>query len=55
MPLPAAERAKCYHEKNKNIVRIRDNLYKNVQRRTMEVMNPIKNTEQFKKRVAKAA
>ena len=42
MQLPA----KRYRQKN-NDVRNRNNLYRNVQRLTMKVMDPIKNAERF--------
>ena len=45
MPLSAAERAKRYREKNKNVVRNKDNFCRKVQRLTMKVMDPIKNAE----------
>lgn len=49
MLLPAAERAKRYREK-KNVVRNSDNIYRKTQRRTMKVMDSIKNAERLKKR-----
>ena len=55
MPLFAAESAIRYREKNKDVVRNRDNLYREVERLGMKVMNPIKNAERLKNRVAKAA
>ena len=56
MPLSAAERAKRYREKIKDVVRNRDNLYRKIQRLTMKVMDPNKNTERLiKQRVVKAA
>ena len=56
MPLSAAERAKRYREKNKDVARNRDNLYRKVQRLNTKVMDPIKNAEELKKqRVAKPA
>ena len=56
MPLSAAERAKRYREKIKDVVRNRDNLYRKIQRLTMKVMDPIENAERLiKQRVAKAA
>ena len=56
MPLSAAERAEHYREKNKDGIRNKDNLCKNVHCLTMKVMDPIKNAYGLKnKRVAKAA
>ena len=57
MQLSAAERAKRYREKNEDVFRNRDNLYKKVKRFSMKVMmDPVKNAERLKKqRVAKAA
>ena len=56
MSLSAAERAEHYREKNKDGVRNKDNLCKNVHCLTMKVMDPIKNAYGLKnKRVAKAA
>ena len=56
MPLSAAERAEHYREKNKDGVRNKDNLCKNVHCLTMKVMDPIKNAYGLKnKRVDKAA
>ena len=49
MPLSAAERAKRYREKNKDVARNRDNLYRKVQRLNTKVMDPIKNAEELKK------
>ena len=50
MPLSAAERAKRYRKKNKDVVTNKDNLYRKVQRLTMKVMDPIKNAERLKNR-----
>ena len=50
MSLSAAERAKRYRKKNKDVVTNKDNLYRKVQRLTMKVMDPIKNAERLKNR-----
>ena len=50
MPLSAAERAKRYRKKNKDVVTNMDNLYRKVQRLNMKVMDPIKNAERLKNR-----
>ena len=48
-PLPGAERAKCFREKNKTRVREQDALRKRHKRLMMKVNNPVKNEERLRR------